>query len=82
MVQDAFARLGMGRLPQAPVSLGDDFAVYRIVGARRGGETMPPAMREALRAQLEQGRRDRLFNQWLDGIRRRSKIWVNPEIFK
>lgn len=82
VAQDAFARLGKSRLPEAPVGLGDDFVVYRISGVRQGGDALSPALRDALRAQLTQGRQDRLLTQWLAGIRRNSKIWINPEIFK
>ena len=80
--QDAFSRLGKSRLPEAPVALGDDFVVYRISGVRQGGDALSPAMRDVLRAQLAQGRQDRLLTQWLAEIRRGSKIWINPEIFK
>ncbi|MGI6638588.1 MAG: SurA N-terminal domain-containing protein [Desulfobulbus sp.] len=82
LIQEAFSQLGKSNLPSAPLNLGEDYAVYQITSARQGEDTIPTSIRDSLQQQLLEAQRNQLFNNWVAQVQAKSKIWINPDIFK
>ncbi len=82
VLQDAFSQLGKKRLPDAPLSVGEDLAVYQITGLRQGEDSNAGTLRDTLGQQLLQARQNQLFARWVSGLRAQSDVWINPDLLK
>lgn len=78
-LQDAFAQLGKKRLPDSPLSVGEDFAVYQITDLQQGEGGTTGAIRDTLGQQLLLARQNQLFSRWLGRLRAQSNVRLNAE---
>ncbi len=82
VLQDAFSQLGKKRLPDAPLAVGEDLAVYQITGLQQGEGNDAETLRDTLGQQLLQARQNQLFARWLGELRAQSDVWINPDLLK
>lgn len=82
VLQDAFAQLGKKRLPNSPLSVGEDFAVYQITGLQQGEDSTTGAIRDTLGQQLLLTRQNQLFSRWLGRLHAQSNVRLNTEFLQ
>ncbi|MBM9613380.1 SurA N-terminal domain-containing protein [Desulfobulbus rhabdoformis] len=80
--KDAFARLGLGTLPEVVLTQGDLFYIYEITDSRIGKSELDESKRKSLEQQFLAAQKNVLLTSWLGQLQKDAKIWINNQMLQ